>query len=184
MTDEADRRDKRAGRRKAQAAKGETGPRAPRGEKGRARSAARLAAVQALYQMELAGQGVEAVIAEFRADRLGMEIDGARFHDADADLFVNIARGVVERQVAIDRAVDALLAADWPLARLDAILRAVLRAGAYELLARPDVPARVAVSEYVDIATAFLDQAETSFANGVLDRLARQVRLSEFEPAA
>ena len=144
------------------------------------RSAARLAAVQALYQMELSEQGVDQVVQEFRESRLALEVEGKFLANADADLFADIVQGVVKRQIEVDRALDRCLAEDWPLARLEAILRALLRAAGYELIARSDIPARVALSEYVDIARAFFDEAETNFANGVMDRLARNVRASEF----
>ena len=153
-------------------------------DRAKARAAARLAAVQALYQMELGGQGTDQVIAEFIEDRLGMDIDGEVLHEADVTLFKDLVNGVIARQVDIDQAIDAFLAPDWPLARLEAILRALLRPAAYELLARSDIPARVVLNEYVDLATAFFGEAETVFANGVLNKLARQHRLSEFEPAA
>jgi len=145
------------------------------------RSAARLAAVQALYQMELSEQGVDQVVDEFRAHRLSLDVEGQSLAKADAKIFADITQGVVARQVEVDRALDGCLALDWPLARLEAILRALLRAAAYELVARGDIPARVVVSEYVDIAMAFFGESETSFANGVLDRLARDIRATEFQ---
>lgn len=153
-------------------------------EKRRARSAARLAAVQALYQMELTGAGVDSVIEEFRHHRLGGELDGAKAAEADAPFFADLVRGVVERQIAIDKQVNAMLAEGWRLARLDSILRALLRAATFELMARTDVPARVAIDEYVDLAQAFFDGSETGFVNGALDRIAHALRPDEFDVSA
>jgi N utilization substance protein B len=143
------------------------------------RSLARLAAVQALYQIELAGSEPEAVIAEFLAHRLGQEIDGERYADADRAFFRALVSGGSERREDIDRSIAAALPADWPLARLESVLRAIMRAGAYELLACPDVPARVAINEYVEIAHAFFSGKEPGMVNGVLDRLARTLRPDE-----
>lgn len=149
-------------------------------ERARARSAARLAVVQALYQMELSGTGVGSVIKEFLDHRLGAEIDGAEYRHADPDFFADLVAGVVSRQIAIDAEVNGTLAEGWRLPRLDSILRALLRAAAYELMARDDVPARVVIDEYVDVAHAFFEGAEPGFVNGVLDRIARHLRASEF----
>lgn len=143
------------------------------------RSLARLAAVQALYQIELAGIEPEAVIAEFLAHRLGQEIDGEQYADADRAFFRALVGGGSERREDIDRSISAALPADWPLARLESVLRAIMRAGAYELLACPDVPARVAINEYVEIAHAFFSGKEPGMVNGVLDRLARTLRPDE-----
>jgi N utilization substance protein B len=156
----------------------------PKVDRARLRASARLAAVQALYQMEFSGQGTEEVIAEFVAMRLDGENDGETLHEADAAFFAEIVRGVIANQVEIDRAVDQFLADDWPLARVEAILRALLRAGAFELLLRTDVPARVALNEYTDLSAAFFGEAETVFANGVLNKLARAHRAPEFERAS
>ncbi len=153
-------------------------------DRARARAGARLAAVQALYQMELSGQGLDSVIEEFIDLRLGMEIDGDHLYEADATFFAELVRGVIEHQTSIDRAIDAFLSEEWPLARLEAILRALLRPAAFELLERGDVPARVVLNEYVDLGSAFFGEAETVFANGVLNKLARKARASEFEPLA
>ena len=150
-------------------------------DRGRARASARLAAVQALYQMELSGQGTDAVIEEFVDLRFGMDVDGDTLYEADAAFFSELVRGVIEHQTDIDQAIDSFLAEDWPLARLEAILRALLRPAAFELLIRGDVPARVVLNEYVDLGSAFFGEAETVFANGVLNRLARKVRAAEFE---
>jgi len=142
----------------------------------RKRSVARLAAVQALYQIDVSDAAPEAVIAEFQKHRLGREIDGDRYGEADPALFTDIVRGTIDRQADLDRALSAALTPDWPLERLETVLRAVLRAGAYELLARGDVPARVVISEYLDIAHAFFGGKEQGLVNGVLDKLAHVLR--------
>lgn len=148
--------------------------------KRQARSVARLAAVQALYQMETAGVGVEAVIREFcdhRFDRdIDRDIEGAQLARADEAFFGEVVRGVVADQAAIDRAVRRRLAADWRLERIDATVRAILRAGAYELMRRPDVPAEVAIDEYVEIAKSFFDGPEPAFVNAALDAIGRDER--------
>jgi transcription antitermination protein NusB len=144
---------------------------------GRRRTAARLAAVQALYQIELGGGApAEEVIAEFVRHRLGRESEGENFGKADQVLFTDIVAGADARQPELDRLITDALSADWPLERLEVILRAILRAGTYELLVRKDVPARVAISEYLDIAHAFFAGKEPGMVNGVLDRLARTLR--------
>ena len=144
------------------------------------RGAARLAAVQALYQMELAGATLPEVLAEFEAIRLGKEIDGTQYRDADAAFFRDVVSGVVRDQRVLDPAINAALASDWPLARIDATLRAILRSGAYELASRKDVPARVVINEYVDVAQAFFDRDAAGMVNAVLDALARTARPAEF----
>ena len=156
------------------------------GGSGRRRSVARLAAVQALYQLDMSQSEtgttsgeVEKVIREFARYRLGQEIDGDRLGEADEPLFADIVRGTVSRRRDIDGMLRDALSAEWPLDRLETILRAILRAGAYELLARADVPARVVVNEYIDVAHAFFAGREPSLVNGVLDRLARMVRPAE-----
>ena len=144
------------------------------------RRVARLAAVQALYQLELnPGRGADAVVREFIRERLGREIDGDLYGEADAELFADIVRGVTGDRERLDETVSAALSEEWPLARLDTILRLVLEAGAYELAHRPDIPPRVTLSEYVQIAYAFFSEKEPGLANGVLDRLARTLRASE-----
>ena len=148
------------------------------------RSAARLAAVQALYQMELAGKGAHEVFAEFESFWIGGEIEGERYKPAELALFRRIVSGVVDDQRAIDRGVDETLASGWPLKRIDAVMRAILRAGAFELKACREVPARVVIKEYVDVAGAFFDRDEAGLVNAVLDALARRLRAAEFaEPA-
>ncbi len=148
---------------------------------GAARSAARLAAVQALYQMELGEGDVEDVIAEFREHRLSAPAEGGAA--ADEGHFINVLRGVVEGQAEIDRAIHGALAEGWTFDRIDANLRAILRAGAFEIMARRDVPARVAIAEYVSVAGAFFDDDERKFVNAVLDRLAKRLRADEFNGA-
>ena len=144
------------------------------------RGAARLAAVQALYQMDLAGTGLNEILAEFESHWIGREVEGAQYLPAEAAFFRDIVSGVVREQRKLDPLIDAALAERWPLKRIEAILRAVLRAGAYELSARRDVPARVVVSEYADVAAAFVERDETGMVNAVLDQLARQLRGEEF----
>jgi N utilization substance protein B len=143
------------------------------------RSAARVAAVQALYQMDLAGTDLNDVIAEFIGLRFGDKAEEQALKDADQAYFADIVRGVVRRQREIDPLVDQQLAQGWRLTRIDSILRAVLRAGVLELLERSDVPARVVISEYVNVAHAFLADDEPKVVNGVLDRLARRLRAAE-----
>lgn len=145
------------------------------------RGAARLAAAQALYQMDIAGTGLNDIFAEFESHWLGGEVEGERYLPAEAAFFRDVVSGVVNDQEALDRRIDAALARGWPLKRIDAILRAVLRAGAYELERRTDVPARVVIAEYVDVANAFVDREETGMVNAVLDQIARQHRASEFD---
>jgi transcription antitermination protein NusB len=145
------------------------------------RGAARLAAVQALYQMDLAGTGLNEIVAEFESHWLGSEVEGAQYRPAEAGFFRDIVAGVVREQTRLDPQIDAALARGWPLKRIEAILRAVLRAGCYELACRRDVPARAVMSEYVDVASAFVDDNETGMINAVLDQLARQARPDEFE---
>jgi N utilization substance protein B len=144
------------------------------------RGAARLAAVQALYQMDLAGTGLNEIIVEFESHWLGGEIEGAQYRPAEAAFFRDIVGGVVREQTRLDPQIDAALARGWPLRRIETILRAVLRAGAYELACRSDIPARVVMSEYVDVAAAFVDEEETGMVNAVLDQLAHQLRAAEF----
>jgi N utilization substance protein B len=163
---------KRAGK---GAGAGDGGPR-----KANRRGAARLAAVQALYQMDMAGTGLSEILAQFESHWLGREVEGEQYLPAEAAFFRDIVTGVVDAQRELDPRIDAALAAGWPLKRIEAILRSVLRAGAYELTSRPDVPARVIVSEYADVAHAFVDNTETGMVNAVLDGLARQARPAEF----
>jgi N utilization substance protein B len=147
------------------------------------RGAARLAAVQALYQMDIAGTGVNDILSEFEGHWIGQEVEGNQYLPAEAAFFREVVGGVVREQRNLDPMIDAALEQTWPLKRIEAILRAVLRAGAFELGHRRDVPARVVVSEYVDVANAFVEREETGMVNAVLDQLARQLRAAEFEAA-
>ncbi len=144
------------------------------------RSAARLAAVQALYQMDMTGIDLTDVIAEFEAHRLGKEIEDCQYADAEAAFFRDLVQGVVREQLEIDPLVDQQLAEGWRLTRVDSILRAILRAGVYELMFRDDVPPRVVITEYVDIAHAFFSGDEPKVVNGVLDRLGHKTRPQKF----
>jgi N utilization substance protein B len=146
----------------------------------RRRSVARLAAVQALYQLELNREAEpDAVVREFARHRFGQEIDGDQYAEADPALFSDIVRGVAADQERLDTTISAVLTEEWPLLRLDSVLRAILRAGAYELVHLRDVPPRVSISEYTAIAHAFFVGKEPGLANGVLDRLGRTLRAAE-----
>ena len=142
----------------------------------RSRSAARLAAVQALYQQEMEGVAVAALLHEFHHHRLGATIDGIEYADAEVDFFDDLVMGVDARREELDERIAAKLARDWSLARLDKPMRQILRAGVYELIARADVPTGSVISEYVDVAKAFYDQREAAFVNGLLDAVAKEVR--------
>ena len=145
-----------------------------------ARAAARLGAVQALYQMDVAGSPLHEVLAQFASRRVGERFDDGQCGHPDAELLEDIVRGVLRAQEEIDRAIDHHASAGWKLPRLDATVRAILRAGGYELLKRPDIPPKVTISEYVDVARAFFDDGdEPGFVNGVLDALARAHRADE-----
>jgi N utilization substance protein B len=148
------------------------------------RGAARLGAVQALYQMDVAATPLKDILAEFESHWLGQEVEGSQYLPAEAAFFREIVGGYVREQRRLDPLIDRTLAGGWPLKRVEAVLRAILRAGAYELDHRRDVPARVVVSEYVSVANAFLDGEETGMVNAVLDALARQLRAGEFGQAA
>jgi N utilization substance protein B len=144
------------------------------------RGAARLAAVQALYQMDVSGGGVLETAAEYETYRLGKEIDGEQYREADASWFRSILSGVVGQQKQLDPIVRDALTDDWPLSRLDSTLRAILRAGAFELTRTKDLPAAVVISEYVDIAKAFYDDGEEPrLVNAVLDRVSRTMASSD-----
>jgi len=144
-----------------------------------ARSAARLGAVQSLYQMEAAATPVEDVIEQFIEHRFGKEVEGVQLPQGDAAFFADLLKGIVDHQVQVDRNIDGVLADGWKLARLDATVRAILRGGAYELLYRTDVPPKVTISEYVRLSESFFQGDETSFVNGVLDKLAHNHRADE-----
>jgi transcription antitermination protein NusB len=146
-----------------------------------ARGTARLAAVQALYQMEVAQTDASVVVAQFTKHRFGHEVDGAYYDQADEPFFRDLVLGVVRVQLAIDPLIAAHLAKGWRLARIDSILRAILRAAAYELQERRDVPVKVIINEYVDVAHAFFGGEEPGVVNGILDAVAREVRAGEFK---
>jgi transcription antitermination protein NusB len=141
-----------------------------------ARSRARLATVQALYQMDLAETDLNEVIEEFKQHRLSGSGDGSSMADADLEHFAQVLRGVVQRQREIDPLIDQQLATGWRLARIDSIVRAILRAATFELIELPEVPARVVISEYIEVARAFFEGDEPKLVNGVLDQLARKLR--------
>ncbi len=141
-----------------------------------ARSAARLAAVQALYQWHMEGTSLAKLLDEFHQHRLGAEIEDDQYADAETDFFDDLVQGTVRRQEEIDTLLEDRLADGWSIKRLDKTMLQVLRTGTYELLARPDVPKRSAISEYVDVAHAFFDEREAKFVNGILDTIAKAVR--------
>ena len=142
----------------------------------KARSAARLAAVQALYQREMEGTAIPQLLHEFHQHRLGATIEGVEYAEADAKFFDDVVKGVDARLEEIDRIVAGKLSADWSMERLDKPMRQILRAGTYELLARPDIPTGAVINEYLDVADAFYDRREKGFVNGLLDAVAKEVR--------
>lgn len=139
------------------------------------RGAARLAAVQALYQMDIGRQSLEETLSQFSAHMLGREVEGEQYLPADADFFRQIVSGVIKAQLDIDPTIDKSLSKDWPVARIDATLRAILRAAAFELLRRRDIPPGVVITEYVDIAKAFYEDDAPGLVHGVLDTIAKQI---------
>ncbi len=145
-------------------------------ERSRARSAARLAAVQALYQQEMEGTRMPTLLDEFHQHRLGATIEDVEYADAEIEFFDDLVKGVDARREEIDAAIVGKLAAGWSLERLDKPMRQILRAGTYELIARIDVPTATVISEYVDVADAFYDKREKGFVNGLLDGVAKAVR--------
>ena len=142
----------------------------------RSRSAARLAAVQALYQMEMEGTPLAKLLHEFHEHRLGATLEDETYEQAEIDFFDDVVSGADARREEIDELIAARLAEGWSLERLDRPMRAILRAGTYELIARPDVPAASVINEYLDVAHAFYDKRETGFANGLLDAIAKAAR--------
>ena len=148
--------------------------------KGQARSAARLAAVQALYQNDMEASPLASLLDEFHRHRLGAEVDpdldGVEYVDAEVAFFDDVVKGTIARRDEIDELLSSKLAEGWSLARLDRTMLQILRAGAYELLARPDVATATAISEYLDVAHAFFEAREAKFVNGVLDAVAKVVR--------
>lgn len=149
-------------------------PRPP--QRSLARSAARLAAVQALYQQQMEGTALARLLNEFHQHRLGMVVDEEQYAEAEVEFFDDLVSGVDARRDEIDEKLLGKLAQGWTLARLDKTMLQILRAGAYELIARADVPTATAINEYVDVAKAFFDDREAKFVNGILDALAKEVR--------
>ena len=143
-----------------------------------ARGVARLAAVQALYQMDVGGTTLPEVMAQFELFRFTEEVDGWAYRPADKGYFRHLVSGVVADQKILDPAIHAALPDGWPLTRLDTLLRALLRTATYELMKRQDIPSAVVLNEYLDIARAFYDDAEVRLANGVLNALCRRFRPS------
>jgi transcription antitermination protein NusB len=142
----------------------------------RSRSAARLAAVQALYQQEMENIPIPTLLHEFHHHRLGATIEDVEYADAEVDFFDDLVSGVHARSAELDELIAGKLAENWSLSRLDKPMRQILRAGAYELVARIDVPTGSVISEYVDVAGAFYDKKEAAFVNGLLDAVAKDVR--------
>jgi len=145
-------------------------------KRSRERAASRLAAVQALYQHEMEGTAQAKLLDEFHQHRLGREIEDEQYEEADVDFFDDLVIGALARREEIDTLLSERLAQGWSLARLDKTMLQILRVGAYELLARPDIPVGTAISEYVDVAHAFFDEREAKFVNGVLDAVSKAVR--------
>ena len=148
----------------------------------RSRAAARLAAVQALYQRDMEPTAIRPLLREFHHHRLGSQIEGVDYAEADADLFDAIVSGVAERQGELDAVLSAKLSKGWTLGRLDRPLAAILRAGAWELAHRPDASRATIIAAYLDIADAFYDRTEKGFANAVLDAIATDIRTDGAEP--
>lgn len=144
----------------------------------KARAAARLAAVQALYQHDMEGTPAVQLLHEFHQHRLGATIEDAEYAEADVDFFDDVVRGALARALEIDSRIIARLASGWSLERLDKPMKAILRCGTYELLARADVPVAAVITEYVDVAHAFYDKREAGFVNGLLDAIGKDVRVS------
>lgn len=148
-----------------------------------ARRAARYAAVQALYQVEVTEVEVDSVLQEFLQHRLDDEIDGLRIAEMDRQLFERLVRGVRAEVEDLDNMLAAALAEGWHVERLEALLRVIMRVGIYELDHRRDLPARATISEYLDLAHGFFTEREPAMVNGVLDSIARSLRPEEFETA-
>jgi transcription antitermination protein NusB len=144
------------------------------------RGTARLHAVQAIYQMEIAKTPINEVIASFTTFFMGKEIEGMEFLPSDELYFKNIIQGVLREQARLDPAINDVLEKSWPLKRIDMVMRSIFRAGAYELFGKLEIPAKVIIAEYVDVAHAFLEEDESGMVNAVLDELAKRVRKDEF----
>jgi transcription antitermination protein NusB len=142
----------------------------------KSRSAARLAAVQALYQLDMEKLRVATVMAEFHNHRLGAEIEDVQYIDAEVDFFDDIVSGCDARREEIDLIIESKLGEQWKIGRLDKTMLQILRAGIYEIIARPDVPTATVITEYVDVAHAFFDEKDAKFANGLLDAVAKEKR--------
>jgi transcription antitermination protein NusB len=146
-------------------------------KRSKSRSAARLAAVQALYQLDMEKSGIAKLLAEFHAHRLGAEIDDVQYAGAEVDFFDDLVSGVDARRAEIDAMIESKLGDQWKISRLDKTMLQILRAGTYELIARPDVPKASVIGEYIDVAHAFFDEKDAKFANGLLDAVAKDVRV-------
>ena len=153
------------------------------GKGGSKRRRARLAAVQALYQIELTGAAVPTTIVEFRRHRLQGDMDGLPMDDIDPDFFAELVTGIGQNRADLDRRIAGVLTPDWPLERLDTVLRSILRAGAFELAHHAETPAKVVISEYMAITDSFFSGREPALVNGVLDTLARRSEAGEPRPA-
>ncbi len=143
------------------------------------RAAARLNAVQALYQMDLTGKAINEILAEFESFWMGKEIEGETYFPAEGKLFKQIVEGVLKEQRLLDPVVDKILSDGWPLKRIESVMRATLRAGSYELIFKKDIPLKVVISEYVNIANAFFGRDEVNMINAVLDKIGHEARVGE-----
>ena len=142
----------------------------------KARSAARLAAVQALYQMDMEKVGLARLLDEFHSHRLGAEIEDAQYAEAEVDFFDDVVAGVNARRVEIDALIEGRLDEMWKMSRLDKTMLQILRCGTYELIARADIPTGAVIDEYMDVAHAFFDKKDAKFVNGLLDAVAKDMR--------
>jgi transcription antitermination protein NusB len=145
-------------------------------KRSKSRSVARLAAVQALYQLDMEKSGIAKLLAEFHAHRLGAEIEDVQYAQAEVSFFDDIVSGVDARRTEVDALVESNLGAQWKIGRIDKTMLQILRAGTYELLARPDVPVATVIAEYIDVAHAFFDAKDAKFVNGLLDSVAKVTR--------
>ncbi|TDQ66141.1 NusB antitermination factor [Maritalea mobilis] len=153
-------------------------------KKANQRGAARLAAVQALYQMDIGRTSLDHTLSQFMTFYMGQEIEGDEYLPADKNFFKQIVEGVAKNQLQIDPLIDKSLVEGWPVTRIDSTLRAILRGATFELLHKKDIPAKVIITEYVDIARAFFEKDEPRVANGVLDNIARQHRSADLGDGA
>ncbi len=145
-------------------------------KRSKSRSAARLAAVQALYQLDMEKSGIAKLLAEFHAHRLGAEIEDVQYVEAEVSFFDDVVSGVDARRTEIDTMVESKLGEQWKIGRIDKTMLQILRAGTYELIARPDVPVATVIAEYIDVAHAFFDAKDAKFVNGLLDSVAKDAR--------